>query len=178
MLFVAEPILGPEEKRALSEVIDDGWITMGGRVRAFEQAFAKHHGASDAVAVNSCTAALHLIMQAAGIGPGDEVLVPSLTFVATANSVIYVGAQPIFVDIDSTDVPLISMADAAAKCTRRTKAVVVMHYAGYPVERAAWRDFADRGIFCSSKTPRMPPAFDRPARSDMPPHSASMATRT
>jgi dTDP-4-amino-4,6-dideoxygalactose transaminase len=142
MLFVAEPILGPEEKRALSEVIDDGWITMGSRVRAFEQEFAKHHGASDAVAVNSCTAALHLIMQAAGIGPGDEVLVPSLTFVATANSVIYAGARPVFVDIDSTDVPLISIADAAAKCTPRTKAVVVMHYAGYPV-KAAWRDFAE-----------------------------------
>jgi dTDP-4-amino-4,6-dideoxygalactose transaminase len=143
MLFVAEPILGPEEKRALSDVIDDGWITMGSRVHAFEQAFAKHHRASDAVAVNSCTAALHLIMQAAGIGPGDEVLVPSLTFVATANSVIYAGARPIFVDIESTDVPLISIDDAAAKCTPRTKAVVVMHYAGYPVERAAWRDFAE-----------------------------------
>lgn len=142
MLFVAEPILGPEEKKALSDVIDDGWITMGGRVRAFEQEFAKEHGASDAVAVNSCTAALHLIIQAAGIGPGDEVLVPSLTFVATANSVVYAGATPVFIDIESPENPLISINDAAAKCTARTKAVIVMHYAGYLVDQTAWRRFA------------------------------------
>ncbi len=147
MLLVAEPILGPEEKAALSDVVDCGWITMGDRVRAFERAFAEKHGAADAVAVSSCTAALHLILQTLGIGPGDEVLVPSLTFVATVNCVLYAGATPVFVDVESLDWPLISRADAAAKCTAKSKAVIVMHYAGYLADRDAWRDFANsRGL--------------------------------
>lgn len=144
MLLVAEPILGPEEKAVLSEVIDSGWLTMGDRVRAFEQAFAEVHGAEDSVAVNSCTAALHLILHALGVGPGDEVLVPALTFVATANCVVYVGATPIFVDIESADVPLMSLAEAEARCTARTKAVILVHFAGYLADREAWRDFARR----------------------------------
>ncbi|MBP2312730.1 DegT/DnrJ/EryC1/StrS family aminotransferase [Azospirillum soli] len=147
MLLVAEPILGEEEKAALAAVIDDGWITMGDRVRAFEQAFAEAHGARDAVAVGSCTAGLHLVLLALGLGPGDEVLVPSMTFVATANSVLYTGATPVFVDIEGVDLPLISPSDAAAKCTERTKAVILVHYAGYLPDREAWRDFAQsRGL--------------------------------
>ena len=114
MLLVAEPSLGEDEKAALVEVVDSGWITMGDRVRAFERAFADEHHATDAVAVSSCTAGLHLAMQALDIGPGDEVLVPSLTFVATVNSVLYAGATPVFVDVESLDVPLMSCADAAA----------------------------------------------------------------
>lgn len=144
MLLVAEPILGPEEKTVLSEVIDSGWLTMGDRVRAFEQAFAEAHGVEDSVAVNSCTAALHLILHALGLGPGDEVLVPALTFVATANCVVYVGATPVFVDIESVDVPLMSLADAEARCTARTKAVILVHFAGYLPDREAWQDFARR----------------------------------
>lgn len=148
MLLVAEPCLGEAEKAALADVVDSGWITMGDQVRAFEQAFAEAHGAADAAAVSSCTAALHLAMAALDIGPGDEVLVPSLTFVATANSVLYAGAEPVFVDIESLDVPVISCADAAAKCTARTKAVVVMHYGGYLVDPGPWRSFAQsRGLF-------------------------------
>lgn len=148
MLFVSEPSLGKDEKAALAKVIDSGWITMGDRVRAFEQAFAEAHQIADAVAVSSCTTGLHLVMEALGIGPGDDVLVPSLTFVATANSVLYAGATPVFVDIESLDVPLISLADAAAKCTARTKAVVVMHYGGYLADGAAWREFArERGLY-------------------------------
>jgi dTDP-4-amino-4,6-dideoxygalactose transaminase len=136
-----------EEKIALAEVIDSGWITMGERVRAFEQAFALEHGAADAVAVTSCTAGLHLIMDAFGIGPGDEVLVPSLTFVATVNSILYAGARPVLVDIQSLEEPIISLADAARKVTSRTKAVVVMHYAGYLADAEAWTDFArSRGL--------------------------------
>jgi dTDP-4-amino-4,6-dideoxygalactose transaminase len=148
MLLVAEPSLGVDEKTVLAQVIDSGWITMGGQVRNFERAFAEHHHAGDAVAVSSCTAGLHLVMRALGIGPGDEVLVPALTFVATANSVLYVGATPVFVDIESPDVPHVSPADAAARCSARTKAVVVMHYAGYLVDLAPWRAFAQsRGLF-------------------------------
>ncbi len=115
---------------------------MGERVTRFEQAFAEAHGAKDSVAVASCTAGLHLIMLALGIGPGDEVLVPALTFAATSNSVLYVGATPVFVDIESNDVPLMSLEDAAAKCTDRTRAIVMVHYAGYVADRAKWREFA------------------------------------
>ncbi|CUA87462.1 dTDP-4-amino-4,6-dideoxygalactose transaminase [Chelatococcus sambhunathii] len=144
MLLVSEPVLCTEETSALSEVIESGWITMGPRVRAFEEAFAAAHGLSDCIAVSSCTAALHLILLAAGIGPGDEVLVPSLTFAATANSVMYVGAKPVFVDIESLDVPLISPARAEQLCSARTRAVILVHYAGALADRAAWRALANR----------------------------------
>jgi dTDP-4-amino-4,6-dideoxygalactose transaminase len=147
MLLVSEPIVGDEEKAALSGVVDGGWITMGDRVRAFEIAFAENTNAPDAVAVSSCTAALHLLLEGLGIGPGDEVLVPSLTFVATANCVLYAGATPIFVDIESLDSPLMSLEDAAAKCTPKTKAVIIMHYAGYLACQRPWREFArSRGL--------------------------------
>jgi dTDP-4-amino-4,6-dideoxygalactose transaminase len=147
VLLVSEPTLGADEKAALIAVIDSNWITMGSQVQAFERAFADEHQVADAVAVNSCTAGLHLAVDAFGIGPGDEVLVPSLTFVATANCVLYGGARPVFVDIESLNVPLMSLADAADKCTARTKAVMVMHYAGQIVDAEAWRAFADeRGL--------------------------------
>jgi dTDP-4-amino-4,6-dideoxygalactose transaminase len=147
ILLVSEPILGREEEAALADVIQSGWITMGQRVRSFEEAFALAHAKPDAVAVNSCTAALHLILAALGIGPRDEVLVPSLTFVATANSVVYTGAKPVFVDIEGLDTPFLSLVDAAAKCTTRTKAVIVVHFAGYLVDSEAWQQFArERGL--------------------------------
>jgi dTDP-4-amino-4,6-dideoxygalactose transaminase len=143
MLLVSEPVLGEDEKAALCAVIDSNWITMGSQVEAFEKAFAATHGMAHGVAVNSCTAGLHLALATLGIGPGDEVLVPSLSFVATANAVVYCGATPVFVDINSLQVPLISIDDAAARCTQRTRAVIVMHYAGYLTDAAAWRRFAD-----------------------------------
>ncbi|SFI52447.1 DegT/DnrJ/EryC1/StrS family aminotransferase [Albimonas pacifica] len=142
MLLVSEPLLGPEEETAVLEVIRGGWLTQGPRVRAFERAFADLHGAADAVAVNSCTAALHLALAALGVGPGDEVLVPSLTFVATVNAVLYTGATPVPVDIESLEAPQLSLFDAAARLTPRTRAVIVMHYAGRLVDRGAWRAFA------------------------------------
>jgi dTDP-4-amino-4,6-dideoxygalactose transaminase len=83
-------------------------------------------------------------LHALGIGPGDEVLVPSLTFVATANSVLYVGARPVFVDIDSAEIPLMSLDDAEAKCTSRTKAIILVHFAGYLAHRDTWQSFARR----------------------------------
>ncbi|WP_029076577.1 DegT/DnrJ/EryC1/StrS family aminotransferase [Kaistia adipata] len=144
MLMVSAPIVGIPEKAALFEVIDSGWLTMGDRVQEFEEAFANLHGAEDSVAVSSCTAALHLILHALGIGPGDEVLVPALTFVATANAVLYVNATPVFVDIESMDVPLMSIAEAEALCTPRTKAVILVHFAGYLPDREAWQAFAAR----------------------------------
>jgi dTDP-4-amino-4,6-dideoxygalactose transaminase len=146
-LALGDPVLGEGEKQALCAVIDGGWLTMGDRVAAFERPFAELHGVKDAVAVNSCTAGLHLCLRAINIGPGDQVLVPSLTFVATVNAVLHVGATPIFVDIEKEDMPHISLRDADAKCTPRTKGAIVMHYAGYPVDLRAWRSFADaRGL--------------------------------
>jgi dTDP-4-amino-4,6-dideoxygalactose transaminase len=147
MLLVAEAALGADEISALTKVIESGWITTGEKVRAFEETFAAHHGAADAVAVGSCTAGLHLALRALGVGPGDEVLVPSLTFVATVNSVLYVGATPVFVDIESLQRPHISLRDAARKCSPRTKAVIVMHFAGYTVDGDAWQEFSrSRGL--------------------------------
>jgi dTDP-4-amino-4,6-dideoxygalactose transaminase len=137
------PVVGEEEKSALREVIESGWLSMGAKVQAFENEFAVQHGQKSAVAVNSCTAALHLILRAFNIGPGDEVLVPAVTFVATVNAVLYVGATPVFADIEDLEHPLISLDDAAAKCSPKTKAVIVMHYGGYVADVQRWRDFCN-----------------------------------
>jgi dTDP-4-amino-4,6-dideoxygalactose transaminase len=142
-ISLSTPQIGEEEKKALSKVIDSGWITMGDTVAEFERAFADLHGLESAVAVSSCTAGLHLCLRALDIGPGDEVMVPSLTFVATVAAVLYVGAKPVFVDIKGKDSPHISLEEAKRKCNARTKAAVVMHYAGYPVDLFAWRSFCD-----------------------------------
>jgi dTDP-4-amino-4,6-dideoxygalactose transaminase len=144
LLLVSEPSLGADEVAALSDVILSNWITMGSRVASFERAFAEEHGVDDAVAVNSCTAGLHLALAALGIGSGDEVIIPSLSFVATANCVVYTGARAVFADIESLDRPLMSLADAEAKLSPRTRAVVVMHYAGSVADAEAWRSFAKR----------------------------------
>lgn len=147
VIMTAEPILGPEEKAALCEVIDSGWITMGDRVRSFERLFSEIHQAKDCVALGSCTAGLHLIMAALDLGPGDEVLVPAMTFVASVNSILYVGAKPVFVDIESPAKPIMSLEDAEAKCTSRTKAIVLVHFAGYLAEKEQWQAFAEeRGL--------------------------------
>ena len=144
MLLVAEPVLGSEECAAVVRVLEKGWVTQGEQVRLFEQAFAEMHGAEDAVGVNSCTAALHLLLASMGIGDGDEVLVPSLTFAATVNAVLYTGATPVLVEIESIDTPLMSVADAESKITPRTRAIVVMHYAGHMASAEEWRDLAER----------------------------------
>ncbi|MDB5666386.1 DegT/DnrJ/EryC1/StrS aminotransferase family protein [Cypionkella sp.] len=144
MLLVAEPVLGREECAAVIAVLESGWITLGERVRTFERAFAELHGVADAVAVDSCTAGLHLVLKALGVGPGDEVLAPSLTFVATVNAILYVGADPVLVDIEALQHPLMSIKQAEAKITPRTRAIMLMHYAGHMAEMRAWRDFAAR----------------------------------
>jgi dTDP-4-amino-4,6-dideoxygalactose transaminase len=144
LIALCNPVLGEVEKEAVLSVIDSGWLSMGEKVAAFEKAFARLHQVDQAVAVDSCTAGLHLCLAATGIGPGDEVLVPSLTFVATANAALYVGAKPVFVDIVDLEKPHISVDDAEKKCTERTRAAIVMHYGGYLVDLPAWRSFADR----------------------------------
>ena len=137
------PMIGEAEKRALAEVIDDRWLTMGDRVRRFEKAFAVLHGVDDAVAVASATGALQVCLEAFDIGRGAEVLVPSMSFVATAAVVLHTGATPVFVDIEAPDRPHMSLDEARRRLTRRTRAVMIMHYGGYAIDVGAWRDFAD-----------------------------------
>ncbi|NUS36118.1 MAG: aminotransferase class I/II-fold pyridoxal phosphate-dependent enzyme, partial [Pseudarthrobacter sp.] len=97
---VTKPWLGPEEAHALADVVYSGCVAQGPKVKEFEARFAMAHGARFAVATSSCTTALHLALVVAGIGPGDDVVVPSLTFIAAANAVTYVGARPVFCDVD------------------------------------------------------------------------------
>lgn len=120
------------ELAGVLDAIDSEWITAGPRTQAFEKAFAELTGATDAIAVTNGTAALFLALKALGIGPGDEVLVPSLTFVATAAAVVQCGATPVFVDICSLENPTLNPKDAESKITPRTKAILPVHYAGIP----------------------------------------------
>ena len=125
--------MGEEEVQAVAEVIRSGWLTMGAKTFEFERQFAQYVGASHAIAVSSCTAALHLSLEAAGIRPGDEVLVPTNTFTATAEAVIHAGGRPVLVDIDSTTLN-ISVTDAENKITARTRAIIPVHFAGLPCD--------------------------------------------
>src|SRR5208337_2239242 len=129
---LADVTFGPEEQEAVRRVLESGWVSMGPETEQFEAEFAQYLGAKHAVAVSSGTAALHLSLLALGIGPGDEVIVPSLTFVATANAVLYVGATPVFADITSLDDWTISPDEIERKLTDRTRAIIVMHYGGFP----------------------------------------------
>lgn len=123
---------GPEESQAVQRVLDSKWLTMGEETIAFEKEFAAYIGVKHAFAVANCTAALHLANLACDVGPGDEVICPSLSFVATSNSILYTGAKPVFADICSLDEWTISPEDIESKVSERTKAIIVMHYAGYP----------------------------------------------
>lgn len=125
---------GEEEALAVADVVRSKWLSAGPRTAEFEQRFADEFGVGYAVAVSSCTAALHLALQAAGIGPGDEVLVPSYTFVASANPILYCGGRPVFVDIEGPHDMNLAVNDLAAKITPRTKAVIVVHMAGFPAD--------------------------------------------
>jgi dTDP-4-amino-4,6-dideoxygalactose transaminase len=124
--------LAPEDIRAVMEVLESGWLTLGPRTHEFEAAFAAHLGVAHTVAVSSCTAALHLAYLAAGVGPGDEVIVPSLTFAATAAAVIYCGGTPVFADILGPHDFGLDPADVERRIGPRTKAVCAVHFAGYP----------------------------------------------
>ncbi|MFD3839305.1 DegT/DnrJ/EryC1/StrS family aminotransferase [Streptomyces sp. NPDC058642] len=132
------PWLGEEEAKAASDAVLSGWVAQGPRVAAFERAFAERVGAEHAVAVSSCTTALHLSLVALGLGPGDEVVVPSLSFIATANAVRYVGAEPVFADVDLATGNL-TPATVDAVRTPRTKAVLAVHQGGVPADVHALR---------------------------------------
>ena len=122
-----------EDIRAVVEVLRSDWLTTGPKVKEFEEAFAHHVGADHAVAVTNGTAALHAAMYALNIGPGDEVIVSAITFVATANAVVYQGATPVFADVDPGTL-LIDPASVESRLTPKTKAIIAVDYAGQPCD--------------------------------------------
>lgn len=139
---LADVTLGPAEIKAVTEVLRSGWLSMGPKTQEFESKFADFLGVRHAFAVANGTAALHLACEVLGLQTGDEVLCPALTFVASPNSILYTGARPVFVDIVGSHDLNLSAVDSASKITERTKAIMVVHYAGYPCDMDAIRDLA------------------------------------
>ncbi len=136
MLPFAQPQIGLEEEQAVLDTLRSGWLTTGPRVQRFERALEEYTGAKHAIAVSSCTAALHLSLAAIGVGPGDEVITSPITFPATANVVIHLGGTPIFADIDPRTLN-IDPIEVERKLTPRTKAIIPVHMAGQPVDMDA-----------------------------------------
>lgn len=143
MIPIAVPLLGIEEEQAAAAAIRSGWVTQGPKVAEFERAVADFCEAEHAVATSNCTTALHLAMVVAGVGPGDEVICPSMSFIATCNAIRYVGATPVFADVDAATYNLDPDATAAA-ITPRTKAVLVVHQIGMPVDLDRFRELTTR----------------------------------
>lgn len=142
---IALPSFGDEEWHALREPLTTGWLTQGPKVAAFEKRFAELHRVKHALAVTSCTTGLHLALLAAGAGPGDEVIVPSFTWVATANAVIYCGAKPVLADVSRNDFN-IDVNDVARLLSKRTKAVVAVHLFGLCADIDGLRRILPAGV--------------------------------
>lgn len=143
MIPIAKPYLTAEDAQAAYDTIMTGWITQGPRVAEFEEKFAAYTGARFAVAVSNCTTGLHLAMIVSGIGEGDEVICPSMSYIATANSVKYVGALPVFAEIDPETYNL-DIADVEKRITPRTRAILLVHQIGMPADIDAFRDLCNR----------------------------------
>jgi perosamine synthetase len=141
----SRPDFDERETRAVSEVLASGWVSQGPKVARFEQLFAERVGARAGVATTSCTTALHLALILTGVGPGDEVIGPSYTFIATANAVLYTGATPVFADIDPATWN-IDPADALSRITERTKAIMLVHQVGLAADLDAFRPATAKGI--------------------------------
>ena len=139
----SRPTLRGDEGDAVAQVIASGWVSQGPRVREFEAAFAERVGAAEAVAVSNCTAALQLALHVSGIGPGDEVIVPSMSFIATANSVWQCGGTPVFADVDPRTFNL-DPAAAERAITSATKAIMPVHQLGLPADMDRFFELADR----------------------------------
>jgi len=146
MIPFAKPFFGDDDieeiKDRIGEVLRSGWLTAGPVTQQFEEEFARFIGAKYAIALNSCTAALHATLLALGLRKGDEVIVPSNTFVATANAALYVGAKPVFADSEPQTFN-ISASDVREKITERTKAVIVVHLAGNPCDMKEISEIAE-----------------------------------
>ena len=143
MIPIAKPYLTKKEAKAAYDTILTGWITQGPRVAEFEQKFADYTGAKYAVAVSNCTTALHLAMIVSGIGPGDEVICPSMSYIATANAIKYVGAKPVFAEINPANYNL-DVQDTEKKITDRTKAILLVHQIGMPADIDAFKELAKK----------------------------------
>jgi UDP-4-amino-4,6-dideoxy-N-acetyl-beta-L-altrosamine transaminase len=143
MLPYARQCIDEDDRLAVDSVLKSNWLTTGPMVKEFEAAVANYTGAAEAVAVNTGTAALHAAVWAAGIGPGDEVIVPAISFVASANCALYVGATPVFADL-SPDTLNLDPEDVRRKLTSRTKAIVAVDFAGHPCDHDALRAIADQ----------------------------------
>ena len=141
---LADIDFGVEEEEAVLRVVRSRWLSMGEETQNFEKEFAEFTGAKHALAVTNATAALHMACMAVNLGPGDEVIVPSLTFVATANAVRYTGATPIFADVESEDWLTISPASIEKCITDKTRAILIVHYAGYPCDMPAIQAIAKK----------------------------------
>ncbi len=143
MIPVSKPYIGDEEKQAVLEVLESGMLVQGPKVAALEAEFARVHGVKHAVAANSGTAALHLALLAHGVGPGDEVITVSFTFIATVNTILFCGARPVFVDVDPVTFN-IDVNQIEAAITPRTKAILLVHLYGLPADMGAIMALAER----------------------------------
>ncbi len=137
----SRPSISEEEIGAVGEVLRSGWITTGAQAAGFERDFAAYCGATDAVALASATAGMHVLLSALGIGPADEIITPSLTWVSTVNLIVLAGATPVFVDVDR-DTLLMTTEAVAQALTPRTRAIVPVHYAGVPIDLEPLRALA------------------------------------
>lgn len=139
---VAKPFLGKEEAQLAYDTILTNWVTQGPRVLEFEEKFAAYVGSSYAIAMSNCTTALHLSMIVAGVGEGDEVICPSMSYIATANCIKYVGAKPVFAEINPVTYN-IDVEDARKRITPKTKAILIVHQIGMPADIDAFRALCD-----------------------------------
>jgi dTDP-4-amino-4,6-dideoxygalactose transaminase len=142
LIPVAKPYLNEDEAQAAYNTVMSGWVTQGPRVQEFEEKFAAYVGSKYAVAVSNCTTALHLAMIVSGIGPGDEVICPSLSYIATANSITYAGAKPVFAEVNE-DYNL-DIADVEKKITSKTKAILLVHQIGMPADIDSFKELAEK----------------------------------
>ncbi|MFW5879287.1 MAG: DegT/DnrJ/EryC1/StrS family aminotransferase, partial [bacterium] len=142
MIPIAKPYLDKEEAQAAYDAVLSGWVTQGPRVKQFEEIFAKYVGASYAVAVSSCTTALHLSMIVSGIKEGDEVICPSMTYIATANAIKYTGAKPVFAEIDPTTYNL-DIHHVKQLINKKTKAILLVHQIGMPCDIDSFKELAE-----------------------------------
>ena len=140
---ITKPALGEDEARAPYESIKSGWVTQGPKVAEFERAVASYVGARHGIATTSCTTGLHLALASIGVGRGDEVIVPSFTFIASANAVLYTGADVIFCDIDARTFN-VDPSDVEKRITKRTKAILPIDQIGLACDISAINDIAKR----------------------------------
>ncbi|MGN7613296.1 DegT/DnrJ/EryC1/StrS family aminotransferase [Magnetococcales bacterium HHB-1] len=142
-IIFGQPLIGKEEMDEVMAVLESGWLGTGPRVHRFEKRFASYKGVSQAVAVNSCTAALHLSLLVSDLKPGDEVITTPMTFCATVNAIIHAGGKPVLADINADDLN-ISVAEVERQITKRTRAIVPVHFAGIPCDMDPLIDLAKK----------------------------------